>query len=75
MAEEEAAPEVCRPHTPWRVQVGAAHLAAAPTSFCRRLFIARDSNDVARGDDVASVTQIFPTDCRGEVLFRYLISS
>jgi hypothetical protein len=55
LAEEEAAPEVCRPHTPWRVQVGAAHLAAAPTSFCRRLFIARNSNDVLWGDDVASV--------------------
>jgi hypothetical protein len=35
--------------------VGAAHLAAAPTSFCRRLFIARNSNDVLWGDDVASV--------------------
>ena len=55
MTEEEAAPEVCRPHTPWRVQVGAAHLAAAPTSFCRRLFIARNSNDDLRGDDFASV--------------------
>lgn len=48
LAEEEAAPEVCREHTPWRVQVGAAHLAAAPTSFCRRLFIARNSNDEGR---------------------------
>jgi hypothetical protein len=70
LAEEEAAPEVCRPHTPWRVQVGAAHLAAAPTSFCRRLFIARNSNDVLRGDDVASVdTKIFRDEVfRADVL-------
>ena len=37
LAEDEAALEVCIPHTPWRVHEGAAHLAAAPRILRRKL--------------------------------------
>ena len=37
MAEAEAVPVVWIPRDAWRDHAGAAHLAAAPSSFCRRL--------------------------------------